>query len=272
METTCKYCGTQIIQTPKQKTKYYCNDKCRCAYLYENRDETSCPPERISKCVYCGVEFDNWRNLKRKYCCHAHYTADRFGITPAKTDRSGLLGMTMQMHADGVGYGTIAKEIDVPRNTVKSWVRRHGNKYFEGKEDCPTELTADGTPLLRETIEVHELPQNNARRIFLLCGASRFTGKFDNFAAQIPQMLAYNLQAGDVFVFCNKSRYQLSVLQWQGDGFALMFRRTERERYPWPFSAQPKAVEVSRSDLEMLLEYPRFMRRLRGLATPEPLT
>jgi hypothetical protein len=77
------------------------------------------------------------------------------------------------------------------------------------------------------------------------------------------------MTAGDLFVFCNCSRHQISALQWQGDGFAIMFKRTEEERYPWPISAQVKVIEINHEDLERLLEFPQFVRRLSGLPAPK---
>jgi hypothetical protein len=70
-------------------------------------------------------------------------------------------------------------------------------------------------------------------------------------------------------VFCNSSRHQISALQWQGDGFAIMFKRTEKERYPWPASAQVKVIEIKHKDLKRLLEFPQFVRRLSGLPAPK---
>jgi len=173
---------------------------------------------------------------------------------------------------EGFSYGEIANELNMSYNTVKSWVRRYGDKYQAEQEMCeedrPAQISLVANPEF-DSIEICELPETIIRRIFLVCGTGRFGGKYDQFASQVPQMLEYNLQIGDVFVFCNRSRYQLSILQWQGDGFVLMFRRTEEERYLWPRFFNSKAVEITRSDLEMLLEYPRFMRRLRGLPTPE---
>jgi transposase len=105
--------------------------------------------------------------------------------------------------------------------------------------------------------------------IYLVCGPYDFRGKIDGFLAKISEMMAENMAAGDLFVFCNYSRHQISALQWQGDGFAIMFKRTEEERYPWPVSAQVKVIEIHREDLQKLLEFPQFIRRLSGLTTPK---
>ena len=174
----------------------------------------------------------------------------------------------LALRCNGLRYREIAEKTGISIDTVKSWSRRYSQTCGGVNSTADTEeMIQDEADL--ESIEICELPQSVIGRIFLICGTVRFGGKYDHFASQVPQMLEYNLQSGDVFVFCNYSRHQLSVLQWQGDGFVLMFRRTEEERYPWPRLSKAKAVEITRPDLEMLVEYPRFMRRLRGLPTPE---
>jgi hypothetical protein len=263
MERECLYCGTLFAAKPKTKEKYYCSDKCRSSHFYANRDRLPLSPKRTSKCEYCGNEFDNRNNPGRKYCCHAHYTAVRFGTTPPEVEkcvaeRTERLPLTMELKSEGVKK--IAKGFGMSPNAVKNWIKQCRDEYLQD-DDCAADIPQE--------IEIRELPQTGIRRIFLLCGTARFTGKYDNFVTQIPQTLSENLMCGDAFVFCSKSRYQLSVLQWQGDGFVLMFRRTEQERYPRPFFTGLKVVEITRQDLEMLPEYPRFVQRLKGLATPE---
>ena len=36
---------------------------------------------------------------------------------------------------------------------------------------------------------------------------------------------------GDLFIFINKNRNQIKMLHWQGDGFAVFYKRLERGRY-----------------------------------------
>jgi|GEM_PF-5777720 len=251
MEKECLNCKRAFEISPGVKPKLYCSPQCRQKYSYAKRSGRPIPIERISECEYCSVEFDNWNNPNRKYCCHEHYVAVRYGKAP--------------VNLESVENNRFGREERTRQKSVKSISTSRIKPPITPKP--PAIIEAE----LPE-IKVHELPQTlEMHRIFLILGISKFTGKFDSFAAKIPQTLTTNILDGDVFVFCNKSRYQLSVLQWQGDGFTMMFRRTESERYPWPFSPQPKAVEITREDLEMLLEYPRFTRRLRGLATPELL-
>jgi hypothetical protein len=106
----------------------------------------------------------------------------------------------------------------------------------------------------------------NPKRVYLLAGTSKFQGKYDHFASLVPLVAEEALLNGDVFVFCNTQRTQLSVLQWQGDGFALFFKRTEFNRYPWPAAWERKLIEITPIDLRLLLEIPSLMRRLYGIS------
>ena len=170
----------------------------------------------------------------------------------------------LALHDAGLGYKRIAQRMELPVDTVKSWIRRYAQQDQHRSWSCIEEQDT-----ISESVEFIPLAEVEEHRIFLVSGPYDFRGKIDGFLAKVPEMLAQNLTVGDIFVFCKRSRYQISALQWQGDGFAIMFRRTEGERYPWPVSAQVKVIEISREDLQTLLGYPQFVRRLSGLATPE---
>jgi len=273
MEKSCLYCGVIFRANPKTKPRIYCSADCRQAYWFEHRTDKGLPSHRVAVCGYCGAEFDNL-NAARKYCCHEHYIAKRFGKIPdgelSADELDSLVDTVLKLHGQRVSLQGISNQLGLPMGTIKRWIREYESQHLQD-DSISLEMVRlePQSEVEAQDIEVCELQSLGIRRAFLICGKARFMGKYDNFAAQVPQALLEHLVSGDIFVFCNKSRHQISVLQWQGDGFVLMFRRTEEERYPWPLFPDPKAVEVSRTDLEMLIEYPRLMRRLRGLATPE---
>jgi transposase len=63
--------------------------------------------------------------------------------------------------------------------------------------------------------------------------------------------------SGSVYLFCNRGRKLLKVVWWDRWklrflGFWLSQKRLEKERFPWPGSAE-ETEELSREQLEMLL-------------------
>lgn len=76
----CQNCGILISLTPGAKKKRFCSDKCRLGWWNDH-------PELVNKkaiysfsCAHCGRSFESYGNNGRKYCSHACYIADRFGV------------------------------------------------------------------------------------------------------------------------------------------------------------------------------------------------
>jgi transposase len=76
---------------------------------------------------------------------------------------------------------------------------------------------------------------------------------FDGLAGIVRNHLEKDPVSGDVFVFLNKKRTHIKLLFWDGDGFALYYKRLERGRYSLAVSCGV-SKEMKREELMMLLE------------------
>jgi transposase len=54
---------------------------------------------------------------------------------------------------------------------------------------------------------------------------------FDGLAGIVRNHLKQDPQTGDVFVFLNKSKTHIKLLYWDGDGFAIFYKRLEQGRF-----------------------------------------
>lgn len=76
--TTCKNCGTKIMQIKGRKEKKFCCDRCRNKWWNAHLDQVQRKSYYEIKCKNCGKIFTFYGDGRRKYCCHACYIEDRF--------------------------------------------------------------------------------------------------------------------------------------------------------------------------------------------------
>ena len=180
----CGNCGIEIEQQEAgRKPKRFCSADCRERYFSVHRDSG----KHKAVCVACGEIFDTCGDPKRKYCCHEHFIAVQYGreIVP--------------MFRDPWEDAALKEEAPEP-------------VFEEACELLPCG-TDEAVPI--PTVRVARAGEKlNPKRVFLLTGPSKFQGKYDHFVSLIPPVAEKEIMQGDVFVFCNAQRTQLSVLQW----------------------------------------------------------
>ncbi|HEX3934327.1 MAG TPA: IS66 family insertion sequence element accessory protein TnpB [Puia sp.] len=60
---------------------------------------------------------------------------------------------------------------------------------------------------------------------------------FDGLSGIVTNELKMPLQLGDVFIFLNKRRTHIKLLQWEGDGYSLYYKRLEEGTFELPLWA-----------------------------------
>ena len=65
----------------------------------------------------------------------------------------------------------------------------------------------------------------------------------DSLCGIVINELKQNPLSGDLFLFFNRRKNQLKMLHWQGDGFALFYKRLEKGTYEVPADALQITVE-----------------------------
>ena len=92
------------------------------------------------------------------------------------------------------------------------------------------------------------------KEIYLACGATNMQNGIDGLAAVVQNSFRLTAASNAIFVFCNAGRNKIKILEWDGDGFWLHYKRLERGRFPWPErSGDEKTMTLSQQELEYLL-------------------
>ena len=90
-------------------------------------------------------------------------------------------------------------------------------------------------------------------RYFLCCDPVDMRNGFDGLAGIVRNQLKKDSISGDMFIFLNKNRTHIKLLYWDGDGFALFYKRLEKGRYSHT-AHYGSSRQVKREELMMLLE------------------
>jgi len=68
---------------------------------------------------------------------------------------------------------------------------------------------------------------------------------------------------GALYVFCNRNRDRIKVLEWDTDGFWLHFKRLEKGRFRWPQPGDEPMMRFTGEELDVLLSGVRVELKLK---------
>lgn len=105
-------------------------------------------------------------------------------------------------------------------------------------------------------------------RVYLACGSTDLRKSIDGLAALVQQGFDLDPFAPAFFVFCNRKRDKLKILQWEQNGFWLHYRRLEEGTFSWPEDPKTEPLTISYRQLRWLLDgLPLEQRHAHPLVT-----
>lgn len=78
---------------------------------------------------------------------------------------------------------------------------------------------------------------------------------FDSLSGIVTSELKMDVLSGAIFIFINKKHNQVKLLLWEGDGFALYYKRLEKGTYEMPAAAKNSAeFSITHEALQHILQ------------------
>ena len=78
---------------------------------------------------------------------------------------------------------------------------------------------------------------------------------FDSLSGMVISELQMNVLSGSVFIFINKKHNQVKLLLWEGDGFAVYYKRLEKGTYELPATNNNNHdISISTEALQHILQ------------------
>lgn len=93
---------------------------------------------------------------------------------------------------------------------------------------------------------------DDALTVYLHREAIDFRTGINGLSILVEQALGLNPFAAAVYVFCNRRRDRVKILAWDRNGFWLLMKRLEQDRFIWPDAASVPSVTVE--ELHWLLD------------------
>jgi transposase len=89
--------------------------------------------------------------------------------------------------------------------------------------------------------------------IYLFSRAVDFRKSINGLSALVESKLEHDLFGASLFVFFCENRKKLKILYWDKTGFALWYKRLEKDRFPLPKNIEGKSFELTANQLEWIL-------------------
>lgn len=95
---------------------------------------------------------------------------------------------------------------------------------------------------------------SNSNKVYLACGVTDMRKSIDGLAAIVQECFLLDPFSTCLFVFCNRKKDKIKLLQWQHNGFWLIYRRLEKGHFRWPSDNSNSVLTITSRELNWLLD------------------
>ena len=85
---------------------------------------------------------------------------------------------------------------------------------------------------------------DDSLKVYLHRDAVDFRMGINGLSILVEQALGLNPFAAAVYVFCNRRRDRVKILAWERNGFWLMLKKLEADRFVWPDVASVPTLSI----------------------------
>lgn len=94
---------------------------------------------------------------------------------------------------------------------------------------------------------------NKVGQVYLAVGVTDLRKAIDGLAIIVQEHFQMDPFSRNLYVFCNRKKDKLKILEWDHDGFWLHHKRLEKGRFQWPDGIS-EALEVDQRQFRFLLD------------------
>jgi len=92
-------------------------------------------------------------------------------------------------------------------------------------------------------------------RYYLYRSSTDMRKGFDSLSGIVSSQMQQSASSGDIFIFLNRARTHVKLLRWEGDGFALYYKRLEQGTYELPVcTSSNTTMPITQQQLQFILQ------------------
>jgi len=101
------------------------------------------------------------------------------------------------------------------------------------------------------------------KSVYLCCGHTDMRKSINGLLLLVQQSFNLDPFSDALFVFCNKKRNRMKILEWDEDGFWLYFKRLERGHFRWPEVGGDNKMTLTAEEFEWLIGSAKLEKKLK---------
>ena len=86
-----------------------------------------------------------------------------------------------------------------------------------------------------------------------------FRKSINGLSVIVEESMGLSPFSSGMFVFCNRKRDKLKVLYWDKTGFALWYKRLEKDKFKWPRKHAESTLQLTDEQWDWLLRGLNFL-------------
>ncbi|WP_132996477.1 IS66 family insertion sequence element accessory protein TnpB [Sporanaerobacter acetigenes] len=95
---------------------------------------------------------------------------------------------------------------------------------------------------------------NPIEHVYLALGPTDLRKSIDGLAVLVQESFNLDPFSRSLFVFCNRKKDKIKILEWDINGFWLYYKRLEKGTFKWPNDSNSKTILISDREFRWLLD------------------
>jgi transposase len=90
--------------------------------------------------------------------------------------------------------------------------------------------------------------------VYLALGATDLRKSIDGLSILVQESFNLDPFSRSLFVFCNRKKDKIKILEWDNNGFWLYYKRLEKGTFQWPDKSESKTILIEDRQFRWLLD------------------